>query len=174
MHLAVARRLTVLLFLFPAFLATASELAITDEDVSARDVAKILGVHVRKLRISQPEDTRLKLAVNIAMYHQTSLGNIRKLRDHTMKGDGRAPKWTYTHVLVALHDQTITCETTLHRMRLPKEFGQELFGDGVFMAHYTSEPSEFGTVIYERFPDPANKNEKFFLAVSFSKEEGDQ
>lgn len=161
------------LAVLPVFLAAASDLSITDETITAPELAKVLGVQVRKLRISHEENTRLNLSVNIAMYHQTGVGNVTKLREQSMTGSGRSPKWAHTDVLVALHEQTITCETTHQRVRLPKDFGRELFGDGVFMVNFHSEPSEFGTVIYERFPNPLKKDEKFFLAVSFSKVSGE-
>lgn len=167
-------KLIIPLIVLPVFLAAASDLSITDGELSAHDVAKVLGLQIRKFRISHPENTRLNLSVNVAMYHQTSVGQTTKLREHTMIGSGRAPEWAHTDVVVALHEQAITCETTVGRMRFPKDFARELFGDGVFLTHYTSEPTEFGTVIYERFPDPSNKNEKFFLAVSFSKADGGQ
>ncbi len=155
-------------FMLPVALAAGSDITVSAEEISARDIAEIMGMHVTRLRIAHPHDAAIDLDIVLAVYREDSAGKVTKIRDvTTVRGTGNSPDWKHTFLTVGLCDGHLSVRTPDQTLRLPEQqVIPEFQGYGSLKTAYHPDATTYGYILFER--SPIDSKDKYFIVATFA------
>ena len=153
--------------LFPVVLLGESDIKVSGDEISARDIAEVMGMSITRLKIAHAADVAIDVDIKLTIYREDASGSVKKIRHIPVHGTGNAPDWKHTFLTVGLCDGRLSVRTSDVTLRLPEELIPEFKGGGSMKTAFHPEATQFGYILFER--TPVDSKEKYFLAATFEK-----